>query len=98
MAKAQFHKNQRVFVKPVGTWAIVERVVPHWTKGLDEPIRVLYDLGLGREFTAEELQAENAFEQPQDDEEGWRILRVRNNGSRPTKPLATLSQEPIPWF
>ena len=31
MAKAQFHKNQRVFVKPVGTWALVEHVVPHWT-------------------------------------------------------------------
>ena len=24
MAKAQFHKNQRVYVKPVGTWALVE--------------------------------------------------------------------------
>ena len=27
MAKANFHKNQRVYVKPVGTWALVERVV-----------------------------------------------------------------------
>ena len=24
MAKAQFHKNQRVYVKPVGTWALVD--------------------------------------------------------------------------
>ena len=55
MAKAQFHKNQRVYVKPVGTWALIEHVVPHWTKGLEEPIRVHYDVGLGREFAAEEL-------------------------------------------
>ena len=25
MAKAAFHKNQKVFVKPVGTWAVVEQ-------------------------------------------------------------------------
>ena len=42
MAKAQFHKNQRVYVKPVGTWALVERVVPHWAKGIEEPLRVYY--------------------------------------------------------
>ena len=58
MAKAQFHKNQRVYVKPVGTWALIEHVVPHWAKGLDEPIRVHYDVGLGREFAAEELLSE----------------------------------------
>ena len=51
--KAQFHKNQRVYVKPVGTWALIERVVPHWVKGIDEPIRIHYDVGLGREFSAE---------------------------------------------
>ncbi len=33
MAKALFHKSQRVFVKPVGTWAIVEKVIPHWEIG-----------------------------------------------------------------
>ena len=27
MAKAKFHKSQRVFVKPVGTWAYVEAVI-----------------------------------------------------------------------
>ena len=41
MARAQFHKNQRVYVRPVGTWAQIERVVPHWTKGLEEPIRMI---------------------------------------------------------
>jgi len=79
MAKAQFHKNQRVYVKPVGTWAQVERVVPLWTKGLDEPIRVLYDVGMGREFATEELQAELSHAQPGgEDSEEWRIIRARN--------------------
>jgi hypothetical protein len=79
MAKAQYHKNQRVFVKPVGTWALVERVLPQWTKGLDEPIRVFYDVGLGREFGAEELQAETADETGVNGESGdWRIMRARN--------------------
>ena len=38
MAKAKYHKSQRVFVKPVGTWAYVEAVVPKWIKGCEEPI------------------------------------------------------------
>ena len=42
MAKALFHKSQRVFVKPVGTWALIEKVVPHWVKDVDEPLRVTY--------------------------------------------------------
>jgi hypothetical protein len=80
MAKAQFHKNQRVYVKPVGTWALIERVVPHWAKGLDEPLRIFYDVGLGREFGAEELQSE---EQPtngakKNSSEHWRVVRGRN--------------------
>ena len=40
MAKAQFHKNQRVYVKTVGTWALIEKVMPQWAKGLDEPLRI----------------------------------------------------------
>ncbi len=80
MAKAQFHKNQRVYVRPVGTWAMIEKVLPQWAKGLDEPIRIFYDVGLGREFSAEELQAEQqvnfgAADAPQ---ENWRIVRARN--------------------
>jgi hypothetical protein len=79
MAKAQFHKNQRVYVKPVGTWALVERVLPQWTKGLDEPLRVFYDVGLGREFAAEELQAESPLaDSSTSDGESWRIIRARN--------------------
>ena len=79
MAKAQFHKNQRVFVKPVGTWAIIEHVQPQWAKGLDEPIRVYYDVGLGREFGADELQSEQALHPTAEfATENWRIVRARN--------------------
>ena len=56
MAKAQFHKNQRVYVRPVGTWAVIERLVPQWVKDMDEPLRINYDVGLGREFRANELE------------------------------------------
>jgi hypothetical protein len=93
MAKAAFHKNQKVFVKPVGTWAIVERVLPQWVKGLDEPLKVHYDVGLGREFSASELTADKA-NGPIDDVaeiETWRINRVRNRwnegGDVPNHPF-----------
>ena|SRR5258706_9578556 len=79
MAKAQFHKNQRVYVRPVGTWALIERVIPQWAKGLDEPLRVFYDVGLGREFGAEELQQEESKEDTAAvGSEKWRIARARN--------------------
>ena len=78
MARAQFHKNQRVYVRPVGTWALIERVVPQWTKGLEEPIRIFYDVGLGREFGAEELQAESSVAPAGADEEFWRVVRAPN--------------------
>lgn len=81
MAKAKFHKSQRVFVKPVGTWAHVERVVPKWIRGCDEPIKVVYDCGMGREFSQEELEEETSALQrtalgPDDIE--WRIIRGQN--------------------
>ncbi len=81
MAKAAFHKNQKVFVKPVGTWASVEAVLPQWVKGLDEPLKIHYDVGLGREFSAGELVADKG-NAPIDDDVGdfdnWRISRARN--------------------
>ncbi len=79
MAKAVFHKNQRVYVTPVGTWALIEKVVPHWTKGLNEPLRITYDVGLGREFAADELVSEELVEVGLETEsENWRIMRARN--------------------
>src|SRR5271157_2244678 len=93
MAKAQFHKNQRVYVKPVGTWALVEHVVPYWTKGLDEPLRVHYDCGLGREFTAEEIQAEEPLsEHAVPSTENWRVVRARNKW----QPTEDCSRHPVP--
>ena len=83
MAKALFHKNQRVYVKPVGTWALIERVIPHWVKDVPEPLRVTYDVGLGRDFTAAELVTETKAEGRLDGEAGlvtenWRIFRMKN--------------------
>jgi hypothetical protein len=93
MAKAIFHKNQRVFVKPVGTWALIEHVVPHWTKGLDEPLRVFYDVGLGREFSAEELQPEQTIEiATEKDSEQWRVTRARNKW----QPAEDCARHPVP--
>jgi hypothetical protein len=84
MAKAQFHKNQRVYVKTVGTWALVERVLPQWAKGLDEPIRIYYDVGLGRDFGADELQGEQALQTNFDaGQVSWRIIRARNKWQAP---------------
>ena len=83
MAKASFHKNQRVYVKPVGTWALIERVVPHWAKGLDEPLRIFYDVGLGREFAAEELQYDNAQTDEPRGKDRWRVVRASNRWQAP---------------
>ncbi len=80
MAKAAFHKGQKVFVTPVGTWAIVEKVMPQWVKGLDEPLKIHYDVGLGREFSASELIADKS-DRPDDsigDLERWRVMREKN--------------------
>ena len=80
MAKAVFHKGQRVFVKPVGTWAGIESVNPQWVKGVEEPLRVSYDVGLGRDFQAHELAAEEQAPAKPDliEIENWRVLRAVN--------------------
>ena len=89
MAKAQFHKNQRVYVKPVGTWSIIERVVPQWAKGIEEPIRIFYDLGLGREFGAEELEIEQtAAARMIETDEDWRVIRGVNKWTSPEESAA----------
>jgi hypothetical protein len=94
MAKAQFHKNQRVYVKPVGTWALIERVVPHWVKGIEEPIRIHYDVGLGREFSAEELRCEETQHdgKPPVHSQTWRMIRARNKW----QPTEDCSRHPVP--
>lgn len=77
MARAQFQKGQKVWVECVGVWAHVEKVQPVWAKGFDEPVRVTYDVGLGREFQGSELMLPSD-EEPPGDLGGWRMLRARN--------------------
>jgi hypothetical protein len=84
MAKAQFQKGQKVWVEAVGVWALVEKVNPVWAKGFDEPVRILYDVGLGREFLDKELRAEERTEDRADPVAGeWRLLRARNKWQAP---------------
>jgi len=85
LAKTLFHKAQRVYVRPVGTYAVIERIIPHWVKGVEEPIRITYDVGFGREFTGGELISEETMRgRPNnivnDDMllEQWRIQRQTN--------------------
>ena len=94
MAKAVYHKNQRVFVKTVGTWALIEKVMPQWAKGLDEPLRIFYDVGLGRDFLAEELQPDMLGDAPVGSahSEQWRVVRTRNKW----KSVEECSQHPFP--
>ncbi len=79
MAKAVFHRNQRVWVESVGAWAVVEKIVPLWAKGFDEPVKISYDVGLGRSFNANELRADQESEETMKDMgPRWRLLRVHN--------------------
>ncbi len=85
MAKAQFHRHQKVWVESVGAWASIERIIPVWAKGFEEPVRITYDVGLGREFRGDELRADSPAESAVPDAEGgdWRILRARNKWQSP---------------
>ncbi len=86
MAKARYHKAQRVFVKPVGTWGFVENIVPKWVKGVDEPIKIHYDVGMGREFSQDELDASETGPEAtgtpagmkSEDQKSWHIVRAQN--------------------
>lgn len=91
MARAQFQKGQRVWVESVGVWVQIEKVLPIWAKGFDEPVRITYDVGLGREFAAGELQA--SADDPAAAAMGdWRILRARNKWQDP----ADCAHHPFP--
>lgn len=94
MAKAQFHKHQKVWVESVGAWAAVEKIQPVWAKGFDEPVRITYDVGLGRDFAAQELRAEDAQDAPADEQAGgeWRLMRARNKW----QPPEDCSHHPFP--
>lgn len=80
MAKAVFQRNQKVWVESVGAWATIEKIVPIWAKGFDEPVRVTYDVGLGREFLAHELKPEDKVDGADGGVAGdsWRLMRAKN--------------------
>ncbi|HWA61362.1 MAG TPA: hypothetical protein VG939_08300, partial [Caulobacteraceae bacterium] len=78
MAKAVFQRNQKVWVESVGAWAVIEKIVPIWAKGFDEPVRVTYEVGLGRPFLANELRPEEAAGGFDHEGGNWRLLRARN--------------------
>lgn len=77
MARTQFQRGQKVWVECVGAWTTIERINPVWAKGFAEPVRVTYDVGLGREFLAHELMSPE--EDPAADSGGhWRLMRAKN--------------------
>ncbi len=77
MARAQFQKGQKVWVECVGAWAQIEKVQPVWAKGFEEPVKVTYDVGLGREFQGSELLLPSE-DDASSDLGAWRLLRARN--------------------
>ena len=78
MARAQFQSGQKVWVECVGAWAKIERINPVWAKGFDEPVRLTYDVGLGREFLAHELAAPEEDPTAEGGLGQWRMMRARN--------------------
>ncbi|HEY5072501.1 MAG TPA: hypothetical protein VII63_10770 [Caulobacteraceae bacterium] len=78
MAKAQFQRNQKVWVESVGAWSVVEKVLPVWARGFEEPVRITYEVGFGRPFMADELRAEDAPGDGCSGGDNWRLLRARN--------------------
>jgi len=77
MARAQFQKGQKVWVECVGAWAQIEKVQPVWAKGFEEPVRVTYDVGLGREFLGQELLLPTE-DSTANNGQAWRLMRARN--------------------
>jgi hypothetical protein len=85
MAKATFQRNQKVWVDSVGAWAVIEKIEPVWAKGFEEPVRVTYDVGLGRPFLGHELRPEDPIGSVEDtpEEPPWRLMRARNKWQTP---------------
>ncbi|MCP4933077.1 MAG: hypothetical protein GY927_02485 [bacterium] len=86
MAKARYHKAQRVFVKPVGTWGFVENIIPKWVQGVEEPIKIQYDVGMGRDFSQDELDIDKTDLEvagtpagiKSDENKTWHVVRAQN--------------------
>jgi hypothetical protein len=79
MARVLFEKGQRVYVRPLGCWATIERILPQWVKGVEAPLKIFYDVGLGRDFASGELAAFHADRQQSAGDFAfaeWRVRRV----------------------
>ena len=100
MAKAIYQRNQKVWVESVGVWAMIEKIVPVWAKGFDEPVRVTYDVGLGREFQAHELrpEQESGAEALGTGAPSWRLMRATTSGRPKRTPPTIPIRAPIPWW
>ena len=78
MARAQFQRGQKVWVECVGAWATIEKIQPVWAKGFAEPVRVTYDVGLGREFLAHEMATPEEDPVAGEGVGDWRLMRAKN--------------------
>ena len=78
VARALFQPGQKVWVDCLGAWAKIEKINPVWAKGFAEPVRVTYDVGLGREFLAHELAAPEEDPAAESELGNWRLMRARN--------------------
>jgi len=78
VARAQFQRGQKVWVECVGAWATIEKIQPVWAKGFAEPVRVTYDVGLGREFLAHELATPEEDPVAEGGVGDWRLMRAKN--------------------
>ncbi len=101
MAKAQFHKNQKVWVETVGAWAVIEKIVPVWAKGFEEPVRITYEVGLGRDFHGHELRSEDPADEVLFDPEGGPpggSCAPATSGSRRKTAPTTPIRAPSRWW
>lgn len=78
MAHAQFQRGQKVWVECVGAWATIEQLHPVWAKGFSEPVRITYDVGLGRQFQAQELASPEEDPAAESALPPWRLMRAKN--------------------
>jgi hypothetical protein len=60
---------------------VFEKIKPQWVKDVEEPVRVFYDCGLGRDFKDSELslpEQDSAGGAGPAGRENWRLMRARN--------------------
>jgi len=56
----------------VGTWAVIEQIKPHQVKDIEEQVRIYYEVGLGRDFSASEIAGEKNSGDEGTSRQSWR--------------------------